>query len=331
MQIKMKLFRQITKINPAKLMRNIKLLMATDYNQSIIEIHQKMDDIKGSLKNEIFRIKVLSYYKEHPESALNFKEELLFLEQNGDEPIAFPYKQVKKLENIESGYDKKRRLPYVIHKGKRLYFPKEWNMIQVTKLYKYYIENEGFTGEKHRVKMPHQYQTESFCVKQGDVVLDIGCCEALFALDVIDVAKKIYLVECDPCWIDALNATFAPYKEKVKIIHKLVSDTDSETSITLPSILTEEQNASLFIKMDIEGYETSVINASKELLSKAENIRLACCTYHKEHDAEILSNVFTELNYKTEFSDGYILFIYGQELKAPFFRKAIIRAEKNNR
>jgi hypothetical protein len=79
--------------------------------------------------------------------------------------------------------------------------------------------------------------------------------------------------------------------------------------------------------MDIEGHETSVVESSKEFLLERQNIRIACCTYHRQNDADTLARIFSDSHYEIEYSDGYMLFIY-DELRAPYFRKGIIRAKK---
>jgi hypothetical protein len=219
------------------------------------------------------------------------------------------------------------KLPFVIHNGKRLYFPSTWTINRAGNIYKDFIENENILGGNYREKSPHQYLTDNFCVKEDDIFLDIGCAEALLSLDVIDKVKKLYLIESNPLWYEALNATFAPYRDKVIIINKLISNTNTESTITLSSILKDEELSSLFIKIDIEGYETSVVEASRDILTHAKDIRMACCTYHKHDDASILANIFSALSYETEFSDGYMLFTY-DELKPPYFRKGMIRAKK---
>jgi 16S rRNA A1518/A1519 N6-dimethyltransferase RsmA/KsgA/DIM1 with predicted DNA glycosylase/AP lyase activity len=63
-------------------------------------------------------------------------------------------------------------------------------------------------GGGYMEKMPHQYQTSYFQVKKNDILLDVGCAEALFSLDVIDKVKKVILFESDSVWFDPLKATF---------------------------------------------------------------------------------------------------------------------------
>ena len=45
--------------------------------------------------------------------------------------------------------------------------------------------------------------------------------ESFLLENYVDVASKIYLFECDPVWIEALEKTFEPYKDKVVIVPKM--------------------------------------------------------------------------------------------------------------
>ena len=51
-----------------------------------------------------------------------------------------------------------------------------------------------------------------------------------------------------------MEATFAPYKEKITIVRKYVSDVDEEDNITLDTFFRDEGKFidNLFLKMDIE-------------------------------------------------------------------------------
>ena len=80
--------------------------------------------------------------------------------------------------------------------------------------------------------------------------------------------------------------------------------------------------------MDIEGYEKIVIEDNLSLFSQNIDIRLSCCTYHRQTDADDLNTLFKSLGYDTEFSDGYILFSSENNLVPPYFRKGLIRAKK---
>ncbi len=72
-------------------------------------------------------------------------------------------------------------------------------------------------------------------VKDNDILSDIGAAEGNFSLSVIDKVQHVYLFETDNDWIEALEKTFEPWKEKVSIIHKFVGNKDTDTCITLDS------------------------------------------------------------------------------------------------
>lgn len=226
---------------------------------------------------------------------------------------------------VESGFDDSLRLPYVIHKGKHLYFPRKYSVAQAVEAYKGYICGDRLLG-KGEDFAPHQYQSKDFQVHDGDVVVDVGCAEALFSLDVIELASKVYLIERDGIWKAPLRATFAPYKDKTVFVQKLVSDKDSRTTVSLPSLLKCEPSSPLFIKMDIEGYEPKVVRTLLPLLRERDGITLSCCTYHNNEDAAILEQLFQQVGYRYEFSKGYMLFARYDQPAAPYFRHGVIRA-----
>ena len=226
---------------------------------------------------------------------------------------------------VESGFDDSLRLPYVIHKGKHLYFPRKYSVAQAVEAYKGYICGDRLLGRGEDIA-PHQYQSKDFQVHDGDVVVDVGCAEALFSLDVIEQASKVYLIERDGIWKAPLLATFAPYKDKVVFVQKLVSDKDSRTTVSLPSLLKCEPSSPLFIKMDIEGYEPKVVRSLLPLLREREGITLSCCTYHNNEDAATLEQLFQQVGYRYEFSKGYMLFARYDQPAAPYFRHGVIRA-----
>jgi hypothetical protein len=324
---------KIQQLSFLKLFKNLYSLMKYNIHQDIFvlkkdmqEVRAELNEFDSSVKNKILIANIQQYYGENPELRINYETELSYLINNPND-LTFPYKRLKRIKDIVSGYDEKLLLPYIIHNEKRLYFPKIWTENMAVAAYRNFIENENILGGDYKEKTPHQYEAEEFCVKTGDVLLDIGSAEGLFALHNIDKVKKLYLVESDTYWIEALQATFTPYKDKVEIINKLISDVETERSVTLSSILKNELSSSIFVKMDIEGYEKVVLNASEDILSEIQDIRIVACTYHEQNDAEELSKIFDSFGYKIEFSDGYMLFIW-DKLQPPYFRKGLIRAKK---
>lgn len=304
---------------PKKLKSFIKdLQQVTSYREKTAEFN----------RNFFLYFRILHYFEHN--SSKEYQNEIEYLLKTGKFDT-FPYNRTGiKIKNVKNGFDKKKKLPFVIHKDKKLYFPKRFTIDSATDLYTYFIEVENLLGNGGRLeKSPHQYTTDSFYIQNDDIVLDIGTAEGLFLLDAVDKIKKGYIFESDKSWIEALTATFEPYSDKVIIINKLASDKDSEDEITIDTCLKNEFG-NIFIKMDTEGYENIVLSGAKNVLNRGEDIRVACCTYHKQGDAKIIENIFNGLNYKYEYSNGYMLYLEDEELKPPYFRKGLIRARKIN-
>src|SRR5205085_2663461 len=109
---------------------------------------------------------------------------------------------------------------------KRLYFKRSWTKDDVRSSYNALLIEQD-------EQSPHRYLTKQFNLENGSVVVDIGTAEGNFALSVIEKVSLIYLFEADEQWAEALHATFDPWKDKVRIINKYVSDHESENSVSL--------------------------------------------------------------------------------------------------
>src|SRR5690606_30541039 len=109
-----------------------------------------------------------------------------------------------------------------------------------------------------------------FQITQGDVLADIGSAEGIFTLMNIELLEKAYLFEQDEQWIEALEATFAPWKEKVIIIPKYVSDRKSEKEIRLDQYFQNTTLQPNFFKIDVEGAEEKVLNGMQGLAAQSK-------------------------------------------------------------
>jgi precorrin-6B methylase 2 len=174
-------------------------------------------------------------------------------------------------------------------------------------------------------RSPHRYLSEGFDVEEGDTVLDIGAAEGNFSLDVIERAGRVYIFETDENWIEALKLTFEPWKDKVRIINKFVSNIDNEKCITLEKMFADEKID--FIKMDVEGAEVEILESSKKILDSSNDLKLAVCTYHTSRDKAAIEEILTKCNYACEATSGYMLFIFSV-LTPPYFRSVLLRARK---
>ena len=307
---------------------NIRILGKFNLEHTLHDLQQTNTSILHDL-NICKKNLIDLYYEFHQEEKVQVQDELDFIKECG-QIETFPYPQIKKIQhNIVVDFDKRLQLPFVIHKDKRLYFAKEFTIESAKAAYINYVERENLLGGGYTAKAPHQYITDSFHVEQNDIVVDAGCAEALFALDSVEKAKHIYLLEADAIWHKPLQATFAPFKDKVTIIQKFLSGENFGNAVTLDGLFDKFSEESFFIKMDIEGAEESVIQGNKKFLTSQNKIKLACCTYHRAHHAEMLSSLLKDMGYIFEFSDGYMLFPWDEHQQPPYFRKGLIRAVRS--
>lgn len=320
-------FTNYIRIVVSNLLNNVHLLGKCRLCEEFLALNPHANQIKESIifVDQIKKNLVELYYAIHENLSTEYANELKYL-QSRKVLDMIPYEQQKKIaEPIQAEFDSKKKLPFVVHNGKRLYFPKHWSLDESKSQYQYFVERENLLGGNYTSKAPHQYQTKIFQIESGDVLLDVGCAEGLVALDVIEKVKRAILFESDPIWEAPLKATFEPYKDKVKIINKWVSDIDNETSVTLRTSTQGLEKETFFVKMDIEGAEELVVKGNSDFF-KNRKVKAACCTYHKYNHFEILNETFMKWGYSTEPSDGYILCFMDNVFAPPYFRKGLIRA-----
>ena len=203
--------------------------------------------------------------------------------------------------------------PYIMHTGRKLYFPARFTNAQVHKLYKSLLVEQD-------IESAHRYSLNEEDY-QDAIMFDIGAAEGILSLEKIDILKEIYLVECEQEWVDALKITFEPYKEKVKIIFKYIDQYDSETSISLNTLGEKLKNEKIFLKMDVEGFEKNALLGGLNLLKNNDCIA-AVCTYHNPAHPQEIKEIFESVDYNPVFSKGYIHW-------ANRLSKALIRAKKS--
>jgi precorrin-6B methylase 2 len=233
----------------------------------------------------------------------------------------FPYNFIKKYNRKDTIVytDNDCGMKYVLQDNKKLYFKNNWKNKKVQKYYNNLLIEQD-------IDSPHRYEYSDFHVQKGDIVVDVGVAEGNFALSIIEEAKRVYLFEVDENWIDALKMTFAPWKEKVIIVNKYVSDTNDNNCIRLDDFFKGEQIN--FLKADVEGAELQLLKGAKIILSTQKSMKIAICTYHKQNDVENLNQMLMNYDFHTEFSKGYMIFLHDKTLAPPYLRKGLIRATK---
>ncbi len=266
------------------------------------------------------RKNILNYYRDVPISD-EIKMVINFLKKNPLKlfPYSFPEKYNSSLIKVYD--DKEKNLRYVFHEGKRMYFKRSWQINDIRENY----TNLLIEQDKNS---PHRYLTGNFTVGKNEVVADIGAAEGIFSLSVIEHVKKIYLFETDSEWIEALQATFMPWNDKIEIINKFVSDKNDIGNITLDKFATGINVLFDFIKIDVDGAELRLLAGCRKILSSTHKIKIAICTYHKAGDEISFRNVLKDYGFSICPSSGYMIFYHDPYLSAPFLRRGLLRASK---
>lgn len=193
--------------------------------------------------------------------------------------------------------DKERGLHYVLNKqGRRLYFKRNTPIEKIEKAYR-------ILALEQDIRSPHHYLDDIKEV-EGKIFVDVGSAEGFTSLEIVEEATHLYLFEQDELWIEALEATFSPWKEKVTIIRKYVSDKNNEQEITLDTFFLNKDKEQLFLKMDIEGAERYALAGSKKIFEK-QKLSFVICTYHG-NDETVIPPILEE--YKCKFIEQYGFF-----------------------
>ncbi len=297
------------------------VILAADYDgiyQQIMEIHPEMKDIianryffyqqsllkryKGTTDPEI--ITVIDYIKDNGLNVFNYE----FIEK---------YKEL----SIEVCFDHQNDMFYVLHYGKRLYFSKEFQSKKnVIDYYKQILIEQDICS-------PHRYIANDFDVNEGDVVIDAGTAEGNFSLQIIEKVSKLYIIEANENWIEALRQTFKDYLDKVVFIQKFITSYDEGDFATLDALIYEPVN---FIKMDIEGSEWDALQGARNIIEKSSNLKCAVCSYHSDFDQILIEDFMDKHNVEHSTSPGFIWYPWTlrQNYVSTRLNRAIVRGVK---
>lgn len=188
-------------------------------------------------------------------------------------------------------------MEYVPHKGRKMYFPRGWDSERIVSYYRSVVMEQDS-------RSPHCYASKNCGVKEGDVVVDAGAAEGIFALEHIGLASRIYMIEADQGWIEALEKTFDGDRDKVQIIYGFLDSYHDGDHVSIDKLFAEEEIN--YIKMDIEGAEKAALAGAEKTLERCENIRCAICAYHCREDEQSVRRILEEHGFTTEVSRGYM-------------------------
>lgn len=299
-----------------------------DFDRLVICTIDYCDEIREQIKNtiKIGSEKIITYSEVEEDIKHKFVEKYGNCDDTEIQQILEYYK-LRSL-NIYGTYDgesedvlypvdyDKDGMPYISFEGKKMFFPKEYNFEIIGK--KVFIKNILYEQGKHS---PHLYLKSDYMIKDGVVIVDAGVCEGNFALRYIDKAKKVYLIESDPKWVDALKRTFAPYQDKVVICNQYLSGEDTKNTVTLDTLVKENID---ILKMDIEGYETDALRGAKRVLQES-NAYCAICSYHKHNDEKNIKKILKQYGYDISTSEGYMYFWFDADVE---LRRGIVYGQK---
>lgn len=278
--------------------------------------------IRTIILKKNLRKKILDYFGALPEGEINddHREALDYLRNNEVRIFPYPFHDDYSPQNIQVLLDDSKGMHYVLQEGKRLYFKKRWGIKRIKKAY------SDLMREQDR-DSPHRYLSDSFTAGKDDILADIGAAEGNFSLSAVDKVKKIYLFEYDREWIEALRATFAPWHDKVEIIARYVSDHNDESHIRFDTF-TEDHKEVNFLKIDVDGAESVVLESCRAIFSGPGPLKVALCTYHKNNDEKDFNTILKDYGFIVTPSKGYMINYYDKKMKAPYLRRGLIRGVK---
>lgn len=233
-----------------------------------------------------------------------------FMGQHGITSYPGKYSLDYKKTNITIEFDSNLKLFYITHNQKKLFFPASFTKDKIIIEYrKLLIEQDP--------RSAHRY-VNTYSELKGKTLIDIGSADGNFALDTIDFTEHVYLFEGDDIWTAPLEATFAPWRNKVTFVKKYISDSSDNLNITIDEFLQDKLIDNLFLKIDIEGAEKAALLGASNTLKNGKKIQMSICTYHRKNDPEVLSNIMTSMGYQIEFTPGYIF--WGKKLSKGLMR-----------
>lgn len=299
----------ISRTSPPWLLKYLKLIYSYYYN-----IRYEV------IRNHYYVFRIKKYYSNPNRSNSEIDGIIEVISKYGIMTIPYEWAVETDVSSIDVFFDEKKGLHYTLLDGKKLYYPRSWD---IDKIQKYFNSIQIIEQNE---KSPHRYLTSEFNVDDGDIVVDCGVAEGNFSLSVIDKVKYIYIFEPDNLWIEPLNATFEPWMDKTVITQKFVSDTISESSVTLDTFF-EDKEKPTFMKIDVDGYEKHVLMGSRKMLSNSFK-KIVVCTYHYAKDELELGNLVKSYKFSITPSDGYMLVRGFDKFKPPYFRHGLLRCVK---
>ena len=276
-------------------------------------------------RNRKIRNSILQYYKNHPSSDATVNECLQYLRRRTD-AVYFPapFRDKYRFRDVPLDFDADGTPFSLLPDGNRLYFLPDAQPDRVRMA----INNLRIEQDE---ASPHRYLTDEFTIVEDDILADVGCAEGILSLQYAEKAKHIYLFETEEVWIKVLEKTFAPWRDKVTIVKRFVSDQDKGDNIRLDTFFRQEGVRPTFVKLDVEGGELAALRGMEGLFVQHYPIKIAACCYHYQGEYDDLKAFASQHDFRHETSTGWMLFGLYDEPQPPFFRHGLLRMWANER
>ncbi len=259
------------------------------YNENLIV---QDDYILNNIKKMI-----LKKYKNNKD--VEICQILKYLNNNNLDYYNYEFTKNYSLNNLEIYFDEKHLMYFYFWQNKKMYLSKKYSSELKAKTYINRILLEQDTAS------PHYYNSKFIENHDGGILIDAGAAEGVFALSHVDSVDKLYVIESDSDWIEALKITFKDYSHKVKIIHKTLDNKDSGTSIKLDTLLNGE-SINIF-KIDTEGAEQNILLGAENSIKNSKNFMGFICAYHTQYDEKFIRGFFDEKHFEI-ITNGYICY-----------------------
>jgi FkbM family methyltransferase len=187
-----------------------------------------------------------------------------------------------------------------------LFYPKEFPIHSINQ-----VTLETFNKDNW-----HYYEIPETSVEQSDIVVDCGTAEGLFALEIENRCKKIYLIEPLNRFLKCLNMTFSESKN-ISILEYAISDKEYSSKIiddgissslsttkdknhqtvkvtTLDKLFYEKGIKISYIKADLEGFDYKAIKGASKLIKKNKP-KIAITTYHSPNHYKEIKSLLLDL------------------------------------
>lgn len=206
-----------------------------------------------------------------------------------------------------------------------LFFPKEFSIKQCQDLYRSLMLEQDYRSPHCYIdrRLKKEFSTHNV---MGSI-LDIGCAEGNFSLMLGGRSSHLYCFEPDEQYCESLALSLKPYRNKVTIIKKMVSDEEDSDTVTIDGYFGDDIPEDIsVVKMDVEGFEQRVLKGMLTTIKKNPQAILLICAYHSAEAEKEIRDILEPMGYKITPRHGYMFFYYDRFFPWPYLRRGVLEA-----